>query len=61
MNVKQLKEMLEHWSDDTVCVFAEYDKDMGTRLWYLGVCCNTEHQQKEKQLWFNRGFLVQKD
>lgn len=57
MKAGELKRMLESVDDDTECIFAEYE-DGRTLLWYLGQCCNFEHQKKVGQLWFNRNLLA---
>ena len=62
MTVKQLIKQLEQLDPKAECIFAEYTEPHGkteTLLWYLGICCNWEHQQKVKQVWFNRNLLVQ--
>ena len=58
MTVKQLIEQLSKLNSDAECVFAEYTKESKTQLWYLGFCCNTEHQAEQNQVWFNRNMLV---
>ena len=62
MKVKQLIEQLEQLDPEALCVFAEYTEH-GSKtemlLWYLSTCCNTEHQEKVKQVWFSRNMLVQ--
>lgn len=62
MTVKQLIEQLKQLNPDAECVFAEYGKHGKTSetwLWHLTICCNTEHQEKENQVWFSRNLLLQ--
>ncbi len=59
MTVRQLIKQLEQLNPKAECVFAEYTKKSKTELWYLGFCCNTEYQEKENQVWFNRNLMVQ--
>ncbi len=59
MTVEQLIKQLRQHDPKATCIFAEYTQHGGTRLWYLGFCCNIEHQKREKQVWFNRNMLVQ--
>lgn len=59
MTVEQLIEQLKQLDPKALCVFAEYTSQHKTLLWYLGLCCNAEHQEKQKQVWFSRNLLVQ--
>ena len=63
MTVKQLIEQLKQLNPDAECVFAEYTKignePTRTLFWYLTICCNVEHQEKENQVWFSRNLLIQ--
>ena len=62
MTVKQLIKQLEQLDSNAECVFAEYakhGKTSKTWLWHLAICCNWEHQEKQKQVWFSRNLLLQ--
>jgi len=48
MKVKELIKQLEQLNPNAECVFAEYTEESKTRLWYLGFCCNHEHQEEKK-------------
>lgn len=61
MKVKELIKQLEQLDPKAECVFAEYTKhgkETKTLLWYLTICCNWEHQEKQNQVWFSRNLLV---
>lgn len=54
MQVKQLKEAIKNLSDDTPIMLVGYNHKTGsTTLQHTYQCCNTEHQEKNNQLWLS--------
>ena len=56
--VKDLIKLLQDCDPESEIRFAEYCEGR-LQLWYLVRCCNTEHQNKKKEVWFSRNLLAE--